>query len=328
MNSFERVMNRLEGKPVDKIPNASIIMQFAARRIGVEYDKYCLDYNLLVDGNLRCCEDFGLDFVCTLSDAAREASAFGADIIMGRDSVPALGKPLIEEYADIKNLTCKKAADAPRMLDRVMAVARYSREVKGIYPIIGWVEAPFAEAADLRGVNNIMMDVIDEPEFVKELMDITLCQGISFAREQVDAGADIIGIGDAVASLVGPAIYEEIVLPYEIKLLKSLKEMGVKTKLHICGNIEPCLALLPVDYCDIIDLDSMVSVKKAIELHPKTTFDGNVNPVDILYKSPEELTKIVQDVLALGNEYYMFSAGCEIPRDTPHLNMALISKLL
>ena len=35
MNSFERVMNRLQGKPVDRIPNLSIVMMFAAKELGV-----------------------------------------------------------------------------------------------------------------------------------------------------------------------------------------------------------------------------------------------------------------------------------------------------
>ena len=34
MNSYERVMNRLAGKPVDRIPNLSIVMLFAAKELG------------------------------------------------------------------------------------------------------------------------------------------------------------------------------------------------------------------------------------------------------------------------------------------------------
>ena len=34
MNSFERVMNRFEGREVDRLPNFSIVMMFAAKQIG------------------------------------------------------------------------------------------------------------------------------------------------------------------------------------------------------------------------------------------------------------------------------------------------------
>ncbi len=35
MTPYERVNNRLKGKPVDKVPNLSILMTFAAKYIGV-----------------------------------------------------------------------------------------------------------------------------------------------------------------------------------------------------------------------------------------------------------------------------------------------------
>ena len=40
---------------------------------------------------------------------------------------------------------------SPRMRDRVEAVAQMSAAVKGKYSILGWVEGPAAEAADLEG---------------------------------------------------------------------------------------------------------------------------------------------------------------------------------
>jgi len=43
MNSYARVMNRLAGKPVDRIPNMSIVMMFAAKEIGVSYTQCCQD---------------------------------------------------------------------------------------------------------------------------------------------------------------------------------------------------------------------------------------------------------------------------------------------
>ena len=49
MTSYERLMNRLEGKPVDKLPNLNIVMALAARHIGATYREFCLDYRVLVE---------------------------------------------------------------------------------------------------------------------------------------------------------------------------------------------------------------------------------------------------------------------------------------
>lgn len=50
---MRRVFNRLEGKPVDRVPNLNIIMQLAARYINVPYSLYCTAYKYLVEGNVK-----------------------------------------------------------------------------------------------------------------------------------------------------------------------------------------------------------------------------------------------------------------------------------
>jgi len=55
-----RVFRRINGKTVDKIPNLNIIMTFAANFIKVPYKKYVTDFRYLVEGNIACCEKFGI----------------------------------------------------------------------------------------------------------------------------------------------------------------------------------------------------------------------------------------------------------------------------
>ena len=45
------------------------------------------------------------------------------------------------------------------------------------------------------------MDFLDDPPFVTDLFEFIVVVELAFAAEQVKAGADIIGIGDAAASL-------------------------------------------------------------------------------------------------------------------------------
>ena len=114
--------------------------------------------------------------------------------------------------------------------------------VGGQQLIEGWIEGPCAESADLRGINRLMTDFFDDPAFVRDLFDFVLEMELHFAQAQVEAGADIIGVGDAAASLVGPQIYEEFVWPYEKKMIDALHAMGTRVRLHICGNTRRILA--------------------------------------------------------------------------------------
>ena len=88
MNSFERVMNRLEGKPVDRIPNLSIVMMFAAKEISRSFSDCCSDHRLLAEAALRCHERDGIDMVCAISDSMREAEGFGTQVIFPQEGVP------------------------------------------------------------------------------------------------------------------------------------------------------------------------------------------------------------------------------------------------
>lgn len=50
MNPCGRVMNRMAGKAVDRIPNMNILITFSAKYIGVSYDIFVTDYRKLLKG--------------------------------------------------------------------------------------------------------------------------------------------------------------------------------------------------------------------------------------------------------------------------------------
>ena len=200
----------------------------------------------------------------------------------------------------------------------------------GEHSILGWVEGPAAEAADLRGVVNFMMDLIDDPAYAEALMDLCVEVGLDFARAQIEAGADTIGIGDAVASQVSPKIYNSLVLPREKRLVDGIKTAGAFVKLHICGNTTHLLPGIATLNVDLVDLDHMVDMQKAREvLGPDVVLTGNIDPVNGVRRgSPTSIRDAVKSTyVAVGNPY-MVNAGCEIPSGTPVENLqALCGRL-
>jgi len=330
MNSRERVLKRLEGKPVDKIPNLNILMTFTAKYIGVSYKKYVTDYRYLVEGNMACCERFGIDMVSAISDPCRELYDLGANVIFPEDGVPMCKDFLLKEYSDIKKLATRDPLKSERMLDRIKAVELYKRNLSGSYPILGWIEGAFAEANGLREMNSIMMDLIEEPAFVHEVLEICTEQAIRFGIEQIKAGADFIGVGDAAASLIGPKHYEIFALPYEKRLFDAIHEAGAKVKLHICGDIAPILDLVHLSGADIIDIDWMVDFGRAVDTFSnKCSACGNFDPVEIMLRGkPKRVEQAVRKCVEAGNEKTFIAAGCEVPRETPLENMVAVDETL
>ena len=330
MTPYERVHNRLLGKPVDKAPNLNILMAFAARYAEVSFDKFCTDYKCLTYANLKCNEYFGIDMLNTMSDAFRETYDFGAKIEFPFDSLPISKEHFINAPTDLGKLKLFEPINSTRILDRIHAIEAYKKEAGSHYSILGWVEGSFAEAADLHGVSEIMMDLYDEPEFIKEMLEICCEQGIICAKEQLKAGADFIGIGDAAASLTSPNIYREFILPYEQKLIQAIHREGGKVKLHICGNITHLMEDILKAGADIIDIDSMVDLKTTInKAKGISCINGNFDPVRVIYNGdPASIREAVKNCVDNGDDTTFISAGCEIPRDTPPENLKAVSDAL
>ena len=139
----------------------------------------------------------------------------------------------------------------------------------------------------------------------------------------MEAGADLIGIGDPAASLVGPKLYDSFVLPYEKKLADGLHAAGARVRLHICGNTKRSLASMAAVGADMVDIDSMVPLAEArAKMGPQQILSGNLDPVRVLLNgTPETVRAAVAQCRADAGPAYIIAGGCELPRGTPVENL-------
>jgi uroporphyrinogen decarboxylase len=323
MNSHERLRARLTGAAVDRPPNFNIMMQFAAHFIGQPLSRYYRDYRVLCEANFAVQEAFELDLWQAISDPYREAGDAGLTVSFPEDALPIAKVPLIQEPVDLARLRYPKPEDGRRMSDRVAAVRHFSERATGEIPVMGWVEGALAEAADVRGMGQLMTDLYDRPEWVHELLEQCVEAEIAFARAQIAAGADIIGLGDAVSSQVSPRAYREFGLPYEQRIIAAVHGLGALARLHICGNTNRILTDMLESGADIIDLDWMVDMRKAAEVFgDRAAPCGNHDPVEVMLNgTPETVRMAVLAGLAAGGPRCISMAGCEIPDGTPHENL-------
>jgi MtaA/CmuA family methyltransferase len=325
LNGYERIFAAMAGRPVDRLPRMPITMMFAGDCAGIPYGRYATDYRAMVEAQLRVAETFDFDYVSCISDPAREAADCGATVQYFENQPPAIDEiqALLADKTTLAKLKVPDPLGGGRMHDRVQAAALFREKIGGQRLIEGWIEGPCAESADLRGINRLMTDFFDDPTFVRDLFEFTLEMELRFGRAQVEAGADLIGLGDAAASLVGPQIYEEFVLPYEKRLVDGLHTLGTKVRLHICGNTKRILAGMGSLGCDIVDIDFMAPLSSAREaMGPNQVLAGNIDPVKTLRNgTPEGVAAAIARCHAEASPRYIIAAGCEVPRDTPADNV-------
>ena len=173
MNSLERVRNTVLGKPVDHLACQPMLMQFAARYSGMPFIDYTLDGRKMAEAQLRVLRDFDIDVLVTCSDPAREVIDIAGDgsIEWFENQGPAIQeeRAALTDTSRLKEFRLPDLDPKGRMYDRIIAIEIMRREAGPGASICGWVEGPLALAAELRGINRIMTDFTDEPQFARDL---------------------------------------------------------------------------------------------------------------------------------------------------------------
>ena len=316
--------NLLKGQlSTDRVLFRPILMHFAARLNNTTYGKFASDYKVLVESNIKAMELFDTDIVGLISDPYRETSAFGAKVEYIDEGVPRCIEPIVKTIDDVKNLKRPDVYKSERTLDRIKGAEYYQKLLHGNVPVSGWVEGPLAEACDLVGVGDMLMQLMVDSDFTNYLLDKCLRTAKDFALAQVEAGCDLIGIGDAICSQIDKDGYDFYVKNRHLDLVEYIHSIGASVKLHVCGDITHLLESFNDLRIDIIDIDSMVELDNARKiLGPDVILSGNYNSVFVQDKSKEEVFELSKSLV---NKYkdskYILAAGCEITVDTPHENL-------
>ncbi len=328
MNGRERVLSLIAGRSIDHLALMPITMQLATDMVGKKYYDYAMDYRVLVEGQIRVAEEFDFDYVSCISDPGREAGDCGAKVIYTEDSPPAMdnSNPLLADKTKLAGMKRPNPLGGGRMHDRIKAAELFKKKIRGEKIIEGWIEGPCAEGADLRGINNIMMDFYEDPAFIKDLFEFVIGMDLEFAKYQIEAGVDLIGVGDAAASLVGPKLYDEFVWPYEKRLIDGVRKMGAAVRLHICGNIKGILGKIGELGCEIVDVDYLVGIDEArVKMGPKQILLGNLNPVAVLQDGTvQQIYQEVEKCHRQAGKDFIVGAGCELTRGTPFENIRVL----
>src|SRR5689334_10017753 len=137
-----------------------------------------------------------------------------------------------------------------------------------------------------------------------------------------NAGADFITIHDMGGSpaFIGPARYEQFVLPAEKLLVERLPAPRV---LSVCGNVTSSLSLLANTGADAISIDQTVDLQTARGALEGTLLFGNLDPVETLFNGdPARVGEAAVRVREAGVNAVW--PGCDLVIETPIENIRAI----
>jgi len=323
MTSKERLYAAVRGGDRDRIPVVPIFMAWAAHYVGHTYRDFYLDGSVLADAQLAVTRAFGVDQISAISDPWRESAAYGMEFDYPPDAVGVPRGHLLKCPHDVARLGPIDVHAAPRTRQRIDSVARMADEVGRTHSVLGWVEGPLAQYSDLRGMHEAMIDLIDDPAMFHRAAEVIVYNAIAFARAQAQAGADMIGVGDAAVSLIGPRLYVEHVLEWQRRLFEGIHAAGAAVRLHICGNIRDIIEHMAATGADVIDVDWMVPLPHARQaVGDEVALCGNFDPAAVLLRgSPQTVAAAARKCIAEGGDRFLLMPGCEVPPGTPEANL-------
>ena len=100
----------------------------------------------------------------------------------------------------------------------------------------------------LAGMENLMLQMYDDPGFVHRLAEMTTVFNLEMLEMLVEAGIDVLVVEDDIAdtgsTLISPNHFREFVNPYNRRVVDRAHELGLKVVRHSDGNLWSLMDLL------------------------------------------------------------------------------------
>ncbi|MCK4401008.1 hypothetical protein KAW08_01735 [bacterium] len=237
--------------------------------------------------------------------------------------------------ADISNYTFPDFAASYRFED----LGNWCKQNKEYYTII-WVGDLWERATFMRGMENILMDLVLNPKFVAKLLHaiadyVIGTMKILFDRFEFDCIAISDDYGAQNSMLMSPADWRKFIKPHLADIYKFAKDHGRTVFQHSDGYIYPVIGDMIDMGCDIlhpIQPEAMDISKLKREFGKDLTFCGGINTQYLLPQgTPKEIRsevkKLKQELGSGGG--YIVSNGITIQSDVPLDNIiAMIDEAL
>jgi uroporphyrinogen decarboxylase len=231
-----------------------------------------------------------------------------------------LSEPTLKHYIFPDPLDCRFFADIP---ERIMHYGDRFRVFQ-----IGF--SLFERAWTLRGMQNLLMDFIDHPEFVQELLNAIADYNIAQVKEAVKYDIDAVYFGDDWGQqrglIMGPKLWRKFIYPVLKRMYGVVHDAGKNVFIHSCGDVDELFDdLIGIGLnCfnpfqpEVMDVGTLMQ-----QYHGQLVFHGGLSTQRTLpYGTVEDVRKETQHLLDMGQEGgYIFAPAHDVEGDVPLENM-------
>lgn len=314
------VIKALNHEKTDRVPWVPFAGVHAGKLKGYTGKDILTDTDKLVESILEVNKLYMPDGMPVMFDLQVEAEILGCTLLWADNNPPSVKThPLAED----KTIPCrctiptKESGRIPMILD---AMRRVKAEIGNETALYGLICGPFTLASHLRGTG-IFMDMVKDPQYVKELIEFCSEVSIKMADFYIEAGMDVIAIVDPLVSQVSPKHIENMLSEGFIAVFDFIRSRGVLSSFFVCGNASKQIEVMCKMNPDGISVDENVNLVEAKKVSDNynITMGGNIPlTTTMLLGNQQDNMKGVIDILdSVDHHNFILSPGCDMPYDTP-----------
>jgi len=300
----------------------SIACQDLMRQTGAWFPQAHVDAEAMAALALAGHTVLGMDVVMPLFSVCHEAAALGCNVNWGSpDAMPESGKPIWSRAEDVR--IPSDFLSHPACRTPLAAIGLLKRRLGDSAAVCGKVFGSWTLGYHLFGVENFLIATIDDPAGVREILEKLMPATVSFARAQVEAGADCLLLGDhATRDLCSPAAYRDFLQGLHSQLAAAIP---VPVILHICGNTSDRIGMIAQTGLACFHWDTKTGSPAEVRrlAGDKLSLMGGVSNLLLLNGRPDEVTAAAVAAGAAGID--IVGPECAIPLRTPLANLKAIA---
>lgn len=294
--AFKRAAKR---RPTEQVPLALIVdSPWIPGYLGISHLDYFLDPEVWFQSNLRILREYP-DITFFPSwwmeyGMAIEPSALGARISFWPDQTPSV-RATLTRLEDVEYLS-----PVDPYTDGFMALAlhRYRMQKQRIFDAgytlpVATARGPLCTAAFFRDVNNLMTDMVENPEGVHRLLSLVnegIIQWLKAQAEVIGPTVEGIFVLDDIPGFLSHDFYMQFAHPYLKQICDAFPKEWVKVY-HNDASITQFLEELPATGFDVLNFTHKLDIGEVLErTGGHLCLMGNVPPLDIGVRgTPEQV---------------------------------------